>query len=122
MSKKSILIIDDEKAICDILSQMLDKSGFTTICFYDFKTAKPYYEKKYTDVNIVLMDLNLPDIKGSDAIIELQAINPDVKVIILSGFINGDNQYGSDFGAKRLISKPVNMIDLEKVVREVLEE
>ena len=122
MSKELILIIDDEKAICDILSQMLDKSGFTTICFYNFTTAKPYYEKKHAYVDVVLMDLNLPDVNGEEAIVELKGINPDVKIIILSGYINGESQYGSNFGAKRLIQKPVNIIDLEKAVSDVLEE
>lgn len=122
MAKELILIVDDEKAICDILSQMLAKSSYTTMCFYDFKSAKDYYKKNYGDIDLVLMDLQLPDIKGEDAIIELLQINPNVKVIILSGYVISSGQDGSILGAKRLVQKPVKMTELEQVVREVLDE
>jgi len=119
--KELIMIVDDEKAICEVLSQMLEKTGYKTITFYDFKPAELYYKNSYDNVDIVLMDLNLVDIKGEEAIVKLTQINPDVKVIVLSGYITSSDPNGSIFGAKRLIQKPVNMMELEKVVREVLD-
>lgn len=122
MSKELILIVDDEKAICDILAQMLKSIGYNTVCFYDFKTAKQHYEQNYDSVDLVIMDLRLPDIEGEDAVVKLTQINPDVKVIILSGYITSTNQNGSNLGARRLVQKPVNMAELEKVVKEVIDE
>jgi len=122
LSKELILIVDDEKAICDILAQMLKSIGYTTVSFYDFKTAEDHYEKNYDSVDLVIMDLRLPDIQGEDAVVKLTQINPDVKVIILSGYITSTSQSGSALGVRRMVQKPVNMAELETVVKEVLDE
>lgn len=122
MSKESILILDDEKPICDILAQMLGKYNYKTVCFYEFTSAKSYYEQNYSNIDLILMDLRLPDIEGEDAIVLLTQINPEVKVIVLSGYITSSNEDGSSLGAKRLVQKPVDIKELETVVREVLDE
>jgi len=120
--KQIIMVIDDEEAICLILSQIINTFNYETKCFFDFKTAKDYYKNEHNTVDLILLDFKLKDIQGDKAVKEVLKINPDAKIILMSGYFTSSVSNGSNLGAKRLIQKPVDMKSLENTIREVLDE
>lgn len=85
MIKKSprILIVDDDRSLCEIIADTLEYEGYKTEAAYDGKTAlKKIKEKKH---DLVLLDLRLPDISGMDILKQIMESGGDLQAIIISG-------------------------------------
>lgn len=88
--KKTILVIDDEKDIREILKNMFKKSGFDVITASNglegIKIYKKMYKKSKNSINLVILDLLMPGMDGKETFYSLKMINPDIKVLISSGY------------------------------------
>ena len=85
--------------------------------------ALEVYSDKSTEIDIIVMDLGMPGIGGHKCLQELLKINPEVKVVIASGYsINGQVKKSMDAGASGYVGKPYQLADLLNTVREVLDE
>jgi len=120
-----VLLMDDEGAILDVSATMLASLGYTVETSVDGKQAIEKYidaEKRGTPFDVVILDLTIPNgMGGEDAIKELLGINPQVKVIVSSGYSNSNvlSNYAK-YGFKGRISKPFLMKTLETEVFNIL--
>ena len=117
---RKILIIEDDKNSAYILKQFLEKKGYNVDVFYDLKSANEIDLNKY---DIALLDMILPDGKGTEKIKEYIDINPFLKVIIMTGF--GDVQdavYSMKSGAFDFIKKPIDLKRLIFLIEKAYEE
>ena len=74
-------------------------------------------------MDLVILDLIMPGMGGHQCLRELLAVNPQVKVLISSGYsANGPMKEVAEGGAKEFITKPYEMKELLRVVRKVLDE
>ncbi len=80
----NILIIDDDKDICQLLSRFLSKNGFEVIVANTGKTAIEYVSNNKPD--IVLCDFRLEDMTGKDILVKIKELHPHVPVIIMTGY------------------------------------
>jgi len=114
-----ILIIDDEKEVLNMTSSILTESGY---CVDTASSGKDGIKKyKETKPDLVILDLKMPNMDGSKVFRELTKINPNVQVILSTGFV--DTQEKDELinsGAKGYIKKPYTAADIKKKVREVL--
>ncbi|MCF7942733.1 MAG: response regulator [Spirochaetia bacterium] len=113
----SMLIIDDERSILTFEKILLTSWGFTV------HTAANGYEgiaamHKHPEVHYVLLDLNLPGMDGTMVLGELTRINPSVKVIITTGYLDGEKTRAltADPAVHKIISKPFTSADLQKAL------
>ncbi len=84
MSDTRVLIIDDEDFICENLQRILKEEGYESIVS---RTAKEALEiVKSTSVDLVLLDLNLPDMPGLEVLRTLKKEDPDILVVIITGY------------------------------------
>ncbi|MCK4358937.1 MAG: response regulator [Candidatus Cloacimonetes bacterium] len=83
---KRILIIDDDKNLCKILSKLLEREGYTTESVYSGNEALEILFKKHYDFMIV--DYNLPDISGMDILQWIVKHKPTVGRIMISAYGN----------------------------------
>ena len=98
-----VLLVDDEKDICLLLSGILEKEGFKTTYALNMEDAK---NKLAADqYGAAFIDLNLPDGVGSQLIPIIKDINNETKVIIISAYDQGLSK-ASSAGADYLIKKP----------------
>ncbi|MEO7922838.1 MAG: sigma-54 dependent transcriptional regulator [Chitinophagaceae bacterium] len=81
---KRILLIDDDMDMCSLLSHFLQRKGFETDTAYT--GAKGLAKFKETNFDVVLCDFRLGDMDGREVLHEIKAINPDVVVIIITGY------------------------------------
>ena len=82
MGKKRILILDDEKEICFLLSALLSQMGYTTDYAYTLQEGKNKFEEEQFD--LVFLDLNLPDGLGYNLVPKIRELNHDTKIVMIS--------------------------------------
>ncbi|MFH0784098.1 MAG: response regulator [Pseudomonadota bacterium] len=80
-----MLLVDDEESVRGISAVMLKELGFNVVTANDGREAIEIY-KAETDISIVILDLTMPHMDGEQCFRELRMLNPNVKVIMSSGF------------------------------------
>jgi len=111
-----ILIVDDDEHICKSLSAILKSKGYETATA---TTAKEAIEKlKAKFFNLALLDIKLPDMKGTELLARLQTITPETIKIIITGYPSLQNAVESlNLGADSYIMKPLEPADLLKTIK-----
>ncbi|MDL5502567.1 MAG: response regulator, partial [Candidatus Methanoperedens sp.] len=87
---ESILVVDDEDLIREMTKKTLKAHGYRVITANDGKEAIPLYLKNREKIKLVLMDMMMPIMDGSTSIRELHKINPELKIIAVSGLTEKD--------------------------------
>jgi PAS domain S-box-containing protein len=119
---ETILLVDDEESLCDIGSQLLTRAGYTVLTATNARDALDLYGNQRGDISLVIMDLIMPEMGGKECFQELVNINPQVRVILSSGFLSdGTTEEARVFGFRGLVEKPYNMRQLLGMVRDVLD-
>lgn len=117
----TILIIDDEAIIRDVGSSMLQKMGYETLIAESGPKAITLFEAQHQNIKAVILDMVMPEMSGSVVFGRLQKINPDVKIIISSGYsLNADSEALMNKGCQGFIQKPFNMQTLSHKLHEIL--
>ncbi len=107
---ETILLIDDEEPIRAICRDILARFGYTVFMASDGETALEIYSEKKKEINLVILDIIMPGMGGRKCLEELLKINPELRIIIASGYsINGPAKEALKAGAKGFISKPYDM-------------
>ena len=120
-SKPAVLVIDDEKDILDVVKTCLEGEGFTVHTAWDPSEGIKLYEQRCREIGLVLLDYIMPDMTG-DLVYEcLRRVNPDAKVILLTGCEDNVAKRIFEAGLRGYIQKPFYLDDLVSRVREELE-
>ncbi len=122
MAAGKILLVDDEEIVISVGKQMLEKLGFSVLTAGSGKKALEVYKNNQDDINLIVLDMIMPDLGAADVYEDLKSINPTLKVLLSSG-------YGADYqttellsrGCSGFIQKPFNMQTLADKIKEVLE-
>lgn len=117
----TVLLIDDDFMILDIGKKMLEKIGLEVITAANGFEAIEIYKKEYKKINVVIIDMIMPEISGIDTYYRLRKINPELKTLISSGYRKSkDIDKIIERGNSRFIQKPFNMEQLTLEIGEVL--
>ncbi len=123
LKDKCILMIDDEKMILDVTEKILTNIGIKPILFENGKDAIKYYKQNYKKIDIVFIDMIMPDISGSELFDELISINPQMKAVILSGYsLNGAAEDIINRGAVSFLQKPYTLSKLKETLYDILKD
>lgn len=120
--KEVILIIDDEECIRDSCCQVLRKAGYQVEMAADGEMGLA--KAGETEPDVVLVDLDMPDVSGMEVMDMLNEINPDIINIVVTGNTSIDLEK-EIIGKQRAVSyltKPFSPDDLRLVVRKALED
>lgn len=115
-----ILVIDDEEMVRDIARVVLVSHGFAATVVEDGKQGLLYYLKHRDLVKVVVTDMMMPGIQGSEVIAELRRINPDVRVVAMSGIASELAALTEQPGRLALLPKPMTAHELINAVHSVL--
>jgi len=118
----TILFVDDEKMITDVTRAMLERLGHRVIIAHSGKDAVVMYRMNRDRIDLVIMDMIMPDMSGGEAIEKIRSINPEVKVILSSGYsLNGMAREIMDRGGvQAFLQKPFQFDLLINKMNEVL--
>jgi CheY-like chemotaxis protein len=121
-SRECILLVEDEPAVADVASEMLAEEGYKVVLAHDGFEALKIYEQMGKQIGLVILDYFLPVIDGDAVFEELRSINPQVNVVLSSGFAELST-IGSMLGQglRGFIPKPYSRAKLLEQVRSTLD-
>ena len=111
-----ILFVDDEAGIREAAQFLLEKAGYEVLTAKDGMSAIDIYKKEWREIDLVVLDLNMPELSGKEALENFIIINPDVRVLISTGYITKDERAGLK-GVVEVIEKPFDFDQLIEKVR-----
>ena len=120
-SNISVLIIDDEADMCDMLSHVLNQAGFITYAAHDGNTGLEIFNEKLPSV--VILDLRMPGMNGMDVLKQIKHTGSETPVIIISA--HGEIKSAVEaikHGAYNYFNKPFNNEEVVLTVEKALEE
>ena len=119
---EAILLVDDEDIIIDIGKQMLKTMQYKVIIARSGTEAIKIYAEQKDKIDLVILDMIMPDMGGSETYDRLKKINSSVKVLLSSGYsIEGQAADIMNRGCNGFIQKPFSMIDLSHNLRNVFD-
>lgn len=120
-SEGLILIVDDEEIMRRLSEEILKEAGYEVITAKNGKDGVEIYRHNFKLIKGVIMDMAMPVMSGKEAFVEMQKINPDVKVLMASGFKQDDRVKESILrGVRGFISKPFSMNELISSVKKYI--
>ena len=118
---ETILLVDDEEMIVDVGAKLLKKMGYQVLTAHRGPEALERYKQNKEKVAIVILDLIMPEMSGGEVYDKLKEINPDVKVLLCSGYsLKGQAAEILKRGCNGFIHKPFKANELSNKIREIL--
>ena len=119
---ETILVAEDEDIMRDLLVEMLDSGGYQVITAENGREALDIYQNRAREIDLVILDMMMPELDGPTAFRQLKKINPEVKVLLSSGY-NEDEQSQDilNEGVLGFLQKPYGISDLLDKVRTVMD-
>ncbi|MFC1724351.1 PAS domain S-box protein [candidate division KSB1 bacterium] len=117
----TVFVIDDEEEIRNTAKILLESLGYNVLLADSGKEAVKTYKMKHNEIDVVLLDVIMPEMDGKSIYKKLKEINPDVKTLIISGFSKEGR--ASDMlrdGALGFVQKPFRRYDLAQIIRNTI--
>lgn len=119
---ETILIVDDHETIWDFLIEALQLLGYSVLLAENGEDAVSIYKENPGVVDLVLLDMIMPKMGGHQAFYQLRTIDPDVKVLLSSGFVSEEEVHDLlDQGACGFLPKPHRLPQVAKAIRAALD-
>ena len=121
MVTRTVLLVDDEEIVIGVGKQMLEKIGFSVLTAKGGQEALDVYSGNKDAIDLVILDMIMPDMGAGDAYDGLRTLNPTIKVLLSSGY--GDDQQTREImnrGCQGFIQKPFNMKALTEKIENIL--
>lgn len=123
MGKETVLLVDDEDMVIEGCKEMLTKMGYNVSIARNGKDAIEIYKKNQDKIDIVIIDMIMPELSGGETYDRLKEMNPDINVFLSSGHsINGQATEILERGCNGFIQKPFNINVLSMKLREILDQ
>lgn len=118
VTQKLVLVVDDEASIRSVTQATLEAHHYTVLLASDGREAIALYAEHNDTVNLVLLDMMMPSMDGQTTIRALKRIDPDVKIIAVSGLFS-NKELALKAGAKSFLQKPYTHQDLVLMIDDV---
>ena len=119
--KQMVLVVDDEPQVLVLLRRLLNARGYDVRTAENGKDAIALYKKHHMDIDLVILDIIMPEMNGLECVKEMRQINPQVKVLVNTGYTADDSALQMiEEGAVGLIEKPFDFHTLSKAIKKIL--
>ncbi len=117
----TILIIDDEKHIRNLAQSQLQNLGYSTMTAEDGISGAKVFKENYKNIDLILLDMIMPNTIAYETYHELKNIKPEVKILLISGYSKSEkvNEILNE-GAEGFIQKPFPLHILSKAINEAI--
>jgi two-component system, cell cycle sensor histidine kinase and response regulator CckA len=118
---ETILLVDDEKVVLEVNKELLEFMGYMVYAAESGQEAIAVFMEKRTEIDLVILDMIMPGISGGDTFDKLRKINPEIKVLLSSGYsLTGQAQEIMNRGCNGFLQKPFHIEKLSSTVRKML--
>jgi len=117
----TILLVDDEEVFLDLGQELLEAMGYIVLKAKNGREAVEIFQKKKDRIGLVILDIVMPIMAGGETFDRLKKINPDVKVLLASGYsLEGEASKILKRGCNDFIQKPFTIKELSKKITELV--
>jgi PAS domain S-box-containing protein len=117
----TILLVDDEEMVLEVGERFLKVMGYQVLTAREGREAIEVYQKHRETIDLVLLDIIMPNMKGGEVFDRLKEISPDIKVLLSSGYsIDGEASQILERGCGGFIQKPFDMKQLSQSIGALL--
>jgi two-component system cell cycle sensor histidine kinase/response regulator CckA len=117
----TVLLIDDEKMILEVGRELLEELGYTVLPATSGLEAIDIFQKDQDKIDMIIMDMIMPGMSGSETFDRLKQINPNAKILLSSGYsVNGQATNILQRGCDGFIQKPFNMNQLAERIQKIM--
>ncbi|MCX5812911.1 MAG: PAS domain S-box protein [Proteobacteria bacterium] len=119
---ETVLLVDDEDIIIDVSKQILETLGYKVLVARSGQEAIDIYEKQGAHIDVVILDMIMPEMNGGEIFDVLRAMNSDTKIILSSGYSMNDlTTKIMECGCHAFIQKPFGIDQLSQKLRGILD-
>jgi len=112
LPERSILLVDYEQDTCQCLGHILTAAGQSVVICGDAIEAIEYYRMHHANIALVILDELMPRMNGSDVLLAMKSINPEVKAVVISDMSSDEIAIDKLVGAKvEFVRKPFTVGD-----------
>jgi len=120
---RTILLVDDEVIVTAMLTDYLEDLGCTAIVAHNGKEAVDIFKQRREEIDLVILDIIMPVMGGRETYQELIKIQPDVLVLVSSGYMmNTETQEILNMGAQGFLQKPYRMDDVLHKISSIMNQ
>jgi len=121
MERPRILVVDDEKIICELIERTLKRNNYDIEIARNGKTA--IEKTKESVFDILITDVRMPKINGMEVLREIKKVNPFIEVIVITGYPTVELAVEAiKIGAYDFITKPFDINKVQLMVNKCLEK
>ena len=116
-------LVDDEIPVVETCKSILEKLGYQVTGYTNPQQAFEEFVARREDFDMVITDMSMPHLTGEELSKRLMRIRPDIPILLCTGYsdrIDAANAYA--MGIKKFLIKPLEMANLARTIREVLDE
>ena len=119
----TVLLVDDEEMILEVGRDLLETMGYRVLLSGGGQEAMEIYKRNRGEIDIVVLDMVMPNMGGGEVYDRIKEIDPNAKVLLSSGYsIEGEASEILERGCNGFIQKPFNMKELCGKIREIIEK
>jgi PAS domain S-box-containing protein len=119
---ETILLVDDEEIILNVGKEILETLGYTVMTASGGREAIDVYRERKEEIDLVILDMIMPDLEGGKTFDALKVVDADVSVILSSGYsLNSEAESIMQRGCAAFMQKPFNVYVLSRTIREAIE-
>ena len=119
----TLLIVDDEELVLDVGVNMLEKLGYTVLEAHNGTEGVEIFKANHHKIKMVILDIIMPDMGGGEVYEKIKTINPDVKVLLSSGYsVDGQAIELLERGCDGFMQKPFTMEELSGKITQILKK
>ncbi|HXG38469.1 MAG TPA: PAS domain S-box protein [Bacteroidota bacterium] len=119
---ETVLVVEDEEMLLELLRSVLEGKGYRVLAARDGVEAIDRYRQHEREIAAVISDVGLPKMSGVESCVELKKINPAVKIILASGYLDPAVKHElAKVEAKEFIQKPYNPDEVLRRLRAIID-
>lgn len=119
---EKILFVDDDPEVSDVTKNALEQAGYKVDRFISSEMALEKFKKDYNEYDLVITDMNMPNLSGIALGIQIKNIRPDIPIVISTG---GDERIDQnkikDLNFQKFISKPYSSNEISREISKIFE-
>jgi len=118
----TVLIVENEQLMLGLIERVLLQHGYQVLAAADGEEAIEVYRLHKLEIDVVLLDVGLPKVNGVDVLYKMKSENPNVRVIIVSGFLAPELRTKmQQAGVEHFIDKPYMLDQLVETIQSLIE-
>ncbi len=119
---ETILVVEDEEALRNLLTELLQSYGYTVLQAEDGISGLETFTRHRGEIKAVITDMGLPRMSGQDLFTRIRSIDPSARVVLASGYLDPElKSHLFNLGAKAFLQKPYQPADILRLIRGVID-